>query len=153
MPALNTKYFGVLEYADEAAISFPDGLPGFEDETRFLFIEQPTNYPLVFVQSVARADLCFIALPVLVIEPSYRLSMAPGDLAELGLPAEPPPRIGVEVLCLAILSFSEDAPPTANLLAPIVVNLARRVAVQAIQADGIYPLRAPLRAFGGEAGC
>ena len=145
MPEARTRHFGALRYEDDSVISFPAGLPGFEHEKTFVLIEQPSTKPLVFLQSLAGADLCFVALPMLVVAPEYRLNMIPEDLEQLGFAAEGRPGIGTDVLCLAILSFDEEGPPTANLLAPVVVNLATRVGVQAIQPDSDYQLRHPLR--------
>jgi flagellar assembly factor FliW len=45
---------------------------------------------------------------------------------------------------LAILSVSENRPPTANLLAPVVINLRTRVAIQAIRLDTAYSHEQPL---------
>jgi flagellar assembly factor FliW len=52
--------------------------------------------------------------------------------------------IGSEVLCLTILSVEKNAPPTANLLAPIVVNLHTQRARQVIQVDSAYSHREKL---------
>ena len=41
------------------------------------------------------------------------------------------------MLCLTVLSVRETG-PTANLLAPIVVNLRNRKAVQAVAAESDY---------------
>jgi len=46
--------------------------------------------------------------------------------------------IGSDVLCLAIITTGDGQPPTANLLAPIVMNLRTNVAVQAIQTETGY---------------
>jgi len=146
-----TRYFGPVEYDEESVLVFPDGIPAFEQERRFVAIRQPLNEPLVFLQSLARADLCFVALPVHSICAGYRLQMAPEDLQALGLPPDRQPAIGREVLCLSLLAVEENAPPTANLLAPIVVNLRTQCARQAIQTGSAYSHREelPLR----EAAC
>ena len=34
----NTKYFGEIEYDEEAVLIFPKGLFGFEEEQRFLLL-------------------------------------------------------------------------------------------------------------------
>ena len=144
MPSLETRHFGVIAYQAEELIEFPGGLPGFEQQRSFVAIEQPETRPLVFLQSVAEPALCFLALPVLAIDPSYRLSIPSEDLRILGLPGERQPAIGAEVLCLAIVSVAEGRSPTANLLAPIVVNLESRRAVQAIQTESGYSHQTPL---------
>ena len=130
---------------------FPDGIPAFEQEKRFLALRQPISEPLVFLQSVANPDVCFATLPAYAACPGYQLNMAPEDLAALGLENGRQPAIGSDVLCLAILSLTENAPPTVNLLAPIVVNLHTLRARQAIQTGSPYSHREvlPLR----EAAC
>ena len=130
---------------------FPEGIPAFEQEQRFLALRQPINEPLVFLQSLANPNLCFATLPALSACPGYQLSMTPEDLEALGLEAGRQPVIGRDVLCLAILSLEENAPPTVNLLAPIVVNLHTLCGRQAIQTDSPYSHREvlPLR----EAAC
>jgi len=147
----DTRYFGPVEYNEESVMVFPDGIPAFEQEKRFLALRQPINEPMVFLQSLANPNLCFATLPALSACPGYQLSMAPEDLKALGLERGRQPAIGRDVLCLAILSLEENAPPTANLLAPIVVNLHTLRGRQAIQRDSRYSHREvlPLR----EAAC
>lgn len=147
----DTRYFGPVDYDEQSVMLFPDGIPAFEREQRFLALRQPINEPLVFLQSLTNPNLCFATLPALSACPGYQLSMAPEDLDALGLETGRQPAIGRDVLCLAILSLEENAPPTVNLLAPIVVNLHTLCGRQAIQTDSPYSHREvlPLR----EAAC
>ena len=152
MPDACTQHFGVLPYQEDEVLLFPDGLPGFENERSFLLVQQPATRPLLFLQSLSRPDLCFISLPILVVDPGYQTSITPEDLARLDLPVDRQPRIGPDVLCLALISIRENEFPTANLLAPVVVNLRARKAVQAIQEIG-YSHQFPVGAVAGEATC
>jgi flagellar assembly factor FliW len=93
--------------------------------------------PLVFLQSLEDPGLCFIAMPILSIDPNYKLRVAGDDLDLLGLPRAQQPAVGTDVLCLSVLSVCEGG-PTANLLAPIVVNLGNRRAVQAVAPESDY---------------
>lgn len=136
-----TRYFGPVDYDEASVLVFPDGIPGFEQSTRFLLLRQPINEPLVFLQSLSDPNVCFVTLPALAACPRYRLSIAREDLDALDLPGGRQPVIGSEVLCLTILSIVENAPPTANLLAPIVVNLYTQRARQVIQVDSAYSHR------------
>jgi flagellar assembly factor FliW len=143
MPILQTKYFGDIPYQTAALLEFPAGLPGFEGHRRFLPVHMPENEPLVFLQSAEEPGLCFVTLPVLAAMPGYRLSISAEDLTLLGFPSGNVPRIGGEVLCLAIVTVKEGG-PTANLLAPIVINLANQRAVQAIGPESGYSWEQPL---------
>jgi flagellar assembly factor FliW len=144
MPQVLTQQFGMLEYDDDAALDFPAGLPGFEHRLRFVLVERPAHYPIVFLQSLETPDLCFLAAPVPTLDPAYQLAMAPEDLRSLHLDEHRQPRIGRDVLCLAIICVPQNRPPTANLLAPVVINLANHRAVQSVRDDRIYSHEHPL---------
>lgn len=153
MSELTTRYFGTMTYAEEAVLRFPKGLPGFPDETRFLLIEQPANAPLLFLQSVNRSDLCFLATPARGICPEFCLSVPTDDLSVIGLAADRQPVIGTDVLCLVFISLSEGRPPVANLLAPILINWRNHTGVQAIQMESEYSHEYPILAAPQEASC
>lgn len=143
MPLVDTRRFGPLEYDESWVVTFPSGLPGFERQTRFLLLERPEWAPIVFLQSLLEQSedgvgLCFLAAPAGTLDPSYSLSMTREDLQRLSLDEEPQPIPGDRVLCLALLCAPENGPLTGNLLAPVVVNLRTRIAVQAVRADGRY---------------
>ena len=146
MPRLVSKYFGELDYATETVYQFPDGVPAFEDQTVFVFIEQPQTHPLVFMQSLVDPRLCFITVPAHVADPAYLPDLSPEDLALLGLSSEPAPQAGSDILCLTMVTVSEQADPTVNLASPIVLNLRNRKGVQAILPSSGYSLRQPLLA-------
>jgi flagellar assembly factor FliW len=140
----DTRYFGPIEYEETSVLTFPDGIPAFEQSTRFLPLRQPINEPLVFLQSLSDPNICFVTLPALAACPRYRLSIAPEDLVALDLSTSRQPLIGSEIFCLTILSIEENGPPTVNLLAPIVVNLHTQCARQVIQVDSAYSHREKL---------
>jgi flagellar assembly factor FliW len=146
MAQILTRQFGPLEYDESAVLDFPAGLPGFPDQTRLVLVERASAAPVIFLQSLHREELCFLAVPVLAIDPGYQLVVGGDDLRLLGLDASRQPHIGEETLCLAILSAPENGPLTANLLAPVVVELRQRRAVQAVRADSVYSHRHMLAA-------
>jgi flagellar assembly factor FliW len=143
MPVAVTRNFGRLPYDDAQVIEFPRGLPAFEDRRHFVPVHFPHSDPLMFLQSLEEPGLCFITIPILAVEPRYRLQVDAEDLALVGLPPGRRPRIGDDVLCVAVIAVRETG-PTANLLAPIVVNLHNRKAVQAIASDSGYSHQHPL---------
>ena len=144
MPQAATKYFGELPYGEDTTFEFAAGIPGFEEHTRFLFLDFPQLRPLVFMQSLRDPALCFMALPVRVADPRYELKLSPDDEDTLGLAPGGAVRIGREVVALALVSTAEGREPTVNLMSPIVLHLARRRGLQAIQSGSGYPLRQAL---------
>ena len=141
-----SKYFGELDYSSEAVFHFPEGIPAFEEQTSFVFLEQSQTHPLVFMQSLVNPGLCFIAVPGLVADPTYHPDLSPEDLALLGLPPQPSPQTRSDILCLTLVTLSEHADPTVNLASPIVLNLRNHKGVQAILPSSGYSLQHPLPA-------
>ena len=137
MPELQTTNFGTVAFTPESVFEFPRGLPGFEERRRFVPVQNPASAPILFLQSLEEPSLCFVTLPVLVVDPVYRLRILEPDLEILQWKAGCQPRIGEDVLCLAVLSFQPSG-PTANLLAPVVVNLRNHKAVQAVAPESDY---------------
>lgn len=140
MSTVETTNFGTIVFSPESVFEFPHGLPGFEERRRFVPVQNPQTAPILFLQSLEEPAICFTTVPVLVIDPQYRLQVMDQDLEALAWPAERQPRVGEDVLCLAVLSIRESG-PTANLLAPVVVNLGNHKAVQAVQAESDYSHR------------
>jgi flagellar assembly factor FliW len=141
---VETKYFGTLPYGDGSVFDFPQGLPAFEEEKSFVLIESPEGAPLVFLQSMARPNLCFVALPILVVDENYQLAIAPEDLEELSLDTQRQPVLGSEVTVLALVSMRDEHVATANLMAPIVLNVKIRQGLQAIRRDSRHSHKYPV---------
>ena len=146
MPRLQTKCFGEMEYDPSAVFEFPHGVPGFESEHAFLFLERPGTHPLMFMQSISTREVCFILLPILAVDPHYKLRLSADEKDALRLPRTRQPRLGKDILCAALVcAANESRPqPTANLQAPILVNLKERVGMQAILSNSGYSHQHPL---------
>jgi flagellar assembly factor FliW len=149
VPKVNTQQFGLLEYRLEDAISFPLGLPAFEQETSFLLVAPAKTRPMVFLQSLGRPELCFVTLPLEVVDPNYQLAISAEDASVLELTERDLVAVGPvgggPVECLAIVSLTNSC-PTANLLAPVVIHSAKRKGLQAIRLDNRYSHQHPVEA-------
>ncbi len=139
MPVLNSKSLGSISYDPESTLEFPRGLPGFESLRSFVPVRAPESDPLLFLQSIEDPMVCFITAPVEAIDPGYDLQLDPEDLAEIGLPGRKP-IMGAEALCLTVLSVREDG-VSANLLAPVLVNMRNGKAIQAVSTRPGYSHR------------
>ena len=136
-----TTHFGTLEYSAPSTVAFDEGIPGFEADKRFVVVQRPDHHPLVFLQSIDTPGLCFPALPAQVVDPQYQLRLNETDLRSLGVSGvDDAP---AQTLCLALIAVHENN-PTANLLAPVVINLSTRAAAQCIDPDMRYSHRTPL---------
>lgn len=143
MPQLLTRDFGPLDYEPEAELKFPLGLPGFEGEMRFVLIERDTLAPFVFLQSVTTPAVCFLTVPVQVVESGYQMGMTEEDYGlVLGQSGDE------KTLFLAVLAANETGAFTANLLAPLVINLQTKIGIQAVRPDRLYSHQHPLPQVG-----
>ena len=79
-----------------------------------------------------------------VAHPGYRLNLLPEDRHSLELDRACEPQIGVDILCLALVTVREGAEPTVNLASPIVLNLKNRKGVQSIPECSEYSMQHPL---------
>ncbi len=131
------------EIPENSVITFPEGLPGFEDSREFVLLQPEGLAPLFLFQSVAEEQVSVPVVPVQMMVSDYRLHVGSEDRELLGLAEEP--RVGKNVLCLAVIILSQEKqPPTYNLFAPIVINAATRRGKQIMQIDSDYPSVHPL---------
>jgi flagellar assembly factor FliW len=145
MLRIPTKFFGDRECDADSIYTFPAGLPGFEDQHSFCFLTMPGSEPLLFMQSTTTQNLCFVMLPILVVDPDYNTALTEEELATLELPADRTPKIGREILCAALVCSEAGTRPSVNLMAPIVVNLKTKTGLQVIHGESGYSHRHPLR--------
>jgi flagellar assembly factor FliW len=144
---VRTTRFGELEtieVADEALLTFPEGLPGFEDHTRFALTEHERLEPFLWLQSLHDPLIGFLVVEPRTFVDDYAFDVNEADVELLRLSDDVQPRV------LSVLVVPEDVRAmTANLQAPLVINDVDRLAKQVILTDDRFPLRYPV--FGGDA--
>jgi flagellar assembly factor FliW len=125
-------------------IHFPHGLPGFEDQDRFVLVEREALAPVILLQSATKPDLRFLTISVWLADPGYQIGITEEDLKSLELEDQPKPN--GEILCLAILTALDGKYFTANLLAPVVIHPRIHIGIQAVRTDNLYSHQFPLGA-------
>ncbi|MDX2193358.1 MAG: flagellar assembly protein FliW [Gemmatimonadales bacterium] len=129
-----TRLFGPLEVPSDRLVTFPDGLPGFAGERRFVLLATPSP-SVTWLQSADDSLLAFLCVDPFVACPGFELDL-PDDAWDA---AEPP-----LVLAIVTLPREHGDAPSANLQAPLLLDLAARSGQQVLLADAGYPCRAPL---------
>ncbi|HEY7067134.1 MAG TPA: flagellar assembly protein FliW [Chloroflexota bacterium] len=125
-----------VELAEEARLTFPTGLPGFEEYTAFALIEDEYYAPFCWLQALDDPHISLLLVPPQCIEPDYDLPLADEDRESLRLEARAEPRL----YCIVVVP-ENAAEMTANLMAPLAINPARRRGKQIIRVDERYLLR------------
>lgn len=139
MIPLNSTRFGALEVDESDIITFPVGVPGFEERHNWILIGDEDN-AIMWMQSTDDGSL---ALPVTTpdaVRSDYNAQIPREALEPLGEVSES------DAAILIVVTIPPDKPweMTANLKAPIVVNRASRLAIQVIALNDGYDFRYPV---------
>jgi flagellar assembly factor FliW len=130
--------FGMFEVDDKSLIVFGEGLPGFEQNRRFVLLSSDELAPLHVLHAVDGQAASFLAVDPRTVLPTYRTVLSAGDTLKLGATDETP------LVWLALVTVDPEKGPSVNLRAPIVINPARMVGFQVMPHNSLYPLRQPL---------
>ena len=139
MVKINSTRFGDLEIDDEDVIHFPVGIPGFEDKHRWILVGDDDN-AIIWLHSTEDGSLALPVTPPQAVMSDYNAR----------IPRESLEMVGKENLDDVILLIVVAIPPgrpwdmTANLRAPIIVNMATKIATQAIALNEDYDFRHPV---------
>lgn len=131
---VNTSNFGEIEIEKDGVISFGEGLPGFEDEKKFIIIlNGDRDNPFHWLQSTQTPELSFVILNPFEIFPDYDVLIPETAINKLEIEDRE------DVAIYTIVVIPEDIKRmTANLLGPIVVNKEKRLAKQVILEEDKY---------------
>ena len=133
---INTALFGPQEIQDDEIITFPQGLPGFEENTRFKVFHEEGKPTVHWLQSVDDADLCFSVMEPDLLNLGYEFELSDEQTQTLDV-TEGDELIVVLMLSKAGNSSEQDHETVpnqsirANLQGPLVINLRARKALQA----------------------
>lgn len=117
------------------AISFPDGIPGFEACRRFVLLASDAIAPLQRLESLEGPPAAFVGIDPRLVMPGFRSQVSATDLRSLGADES------TTLLWFAIITVEADGTAVANLRAPIVINPGRMLGRQVLPDDGLYPIR------------
>ena len=126
--------FGMFDVAAEDIVSFPAGLPGFEECRRFVVLSSRELEPFKCLQSVDGPSASFLAVDPRRAFADYRCVLSDVDRTRLGEPDEP------QLVWLAIVTIQAEQ-TLVNLRAPVVVNSERMLGYQLMPSNSLYPLR------------
>ena len=134
---LETKHFGTIEVDEENIITFPDGIPGFEEETEFTIIQNPDeNLPFHWLQAVKKGELAFVIMNPFIFRPDYDIHLPKGALEKLNI--EDKEQISLWTIVRVPEKVEEM---TANLSAPIVINNEEKLGKQVALDNSPYGKR------------
>jgi flagellar assembly factor FliW len=134
---IDTEYFGRIEISDDSVITFPEGIPGFEELRKFTLLDMGGEFANLFwLQSAEKPEICFVVTDPFVIYNGYEVNIPDDDLELLEITSPE------TILALVIMVISEDPGEIrVNLKAPVIINLEKKLGKQILQQDESLPIR------------
>lgn len=130
--------FGTCTYAESDVLVFPWGVPGFGGLHKFLPLTRDGQERVVWLQSL---DDLKVALPT--VDPYYFFQDYEPKLPSFAMLSLDIKR-AEDMVLLAICVIPVNGEMTVNLLAPVVVNLEKKVGRQVPLEGTNYDVRTPV---------
>lgn len=136
---LKTGRFGELNIAAEEMISIPAGMLGFPELKKFVLVDPGDDVLILWLQSVDNPEIAFPILEPKIFKPDYTVRLSAQELRELKLD-----NVNQSAV-FTVLTIADDITQmTANLKAPLVINLREKVARQVVLQENEYNVKHPM---------
>lgn len=136
---IHTTRFGEIKIDKEDVFHFSEGLLGFTELRKFVLLDDSSEDVFAWLQSCENAGISFPILePELFIE-NYSVSLAKSDMSDLQISDLN------ECHVFSIITIpSNPKEMTANLKAPIIINVKLKQAKQCVLQDNKYVIKEPI---------
>lgn len=124
---IKSSFLGEQSIDPSTIISFPNGIPGFEDQTRFKLFHQEGENPLIFwLQSLDDESLVFSVAQPSIFNINYNFVLNDAEEATLGI------EDSSDALVLIILHKDTSEQPTikGSIKSPLIINSVKRIGLQ-----------------------
>jgi len=128
MVSIQTTRFGKLDVPTDEILYFPDGLIGLADCTHWVLVADPKNSLVAWLQSMSRSDVGVPMVSPRQLVPHYRVRVTKRQLTPLNLAQTS------ELFVLAVVNC-HDGKWTANLKAPLLIDLQNQIGRQVVTTD------------------
>ncbi|MCM1988112.1 flagellar assembly protein FliW [Oceanirhabdus seepicola] len=136
---LISKVHGKIEYTENEVIRFGKGLLGFEGLNNFIIKEIEGNPIFKLMHSLDNMDVAFVIISTFECEKHYEIKLNEDTLS--GLQIYEPSDV---VLYSIVTLHSEMKNITANLRAPLAVNIKKNLGEQIIINKEEYLVKHPI---------
>jgi len=134
-----TRDFGKIEIKEDQILYFKNGLPGFETAKEFILLPFADDSPFIIMQSVNNPDLAFITVEPGNLITDYEFEISDQKEKDLEIKSIE------DILVLNIITLKDQLEEiTANLSAPIIINLKEKLGGQIILDNHNFSVRYPI---------
>jgi flagellar assembly factor FliW len=136
-----TTRFGEIEFGDDVVLTLPDGILGFPSDRRYMLLEHDAaGSPFKWLQSLDNPDLAFIVVDPTIVNPRYGFELDVDLIRQIG--TDDPEQCAV--MCIVNVPHDHPIRMTANLKAPLVINVESRIGRQTILGSQAYAINMPV---------
>ena len=137
--SISSLVLGDIEVTENVIMSMLAPLWGFPRHGEFALLPAARD-GLWWLQSMSDGGVTFLLADPFVLDAEYGVDLGETERAALHI-EQPSDAMGLVMLTLPTTA-SEEA--TGNFRAPLVFNIARRVAMQVVSRDDLHSLRRPV---------
>lgn len=134
---VKTGRFGQLTVGDDEIISIPNGILGFPEYKKYCLVDPADDTLILWLQSLDNPDVAFPVLEPKIFRPDYTVRLSATELRELELEN----MNQSTVYSILTLPAADMTQMTANLKAPIVLNLKKQIARQVVLQENEYSIK------------
>lgn len=128
-----TTYNGEINYEEKDIITIKKGIPGFKELTKFVIVDIEDNDVFKLIHSLEDPSLGLIILSPFEVVKDYEIKLNEEVIKELQIDKQD------DVILYSIVTLSSDVNKiTANLMAPIVINIKAKLGEQVIIENSKY---------------
>jgi flagellar assembly factor FliW len=138
---IQTSQFGEIEIEDSRMLTFPKGIPGFEEEKEYVLLpaDESGDSPFFFLQSTRTAELSFFLVDPFSFFQEYDIKLEEQLVERLELEE---PADAIVLTTVSVTGDMKDA--TTNLKAPLVINNRKKLGMQIVLDNKGYQIKQPL---------
>lgn len=131
---IQSRLLGNQQINPDTIITFPQGIPGFEDQTRYKLFHQEGSEIVYWLQSLDSPDLTFSVAHPLNFNINYNFTLTDAEEQLLQLSSSD------DLLLLILLhkdNEQENGKPTikGSIKSPLLINSEKRIGYQKILAE------------------
>ncbi|MDV4149724.1 flagellar assembly protein FliW [Clostridium sp. AL.422] len=127
---------GKIIYEENEIINFNKGIPGFQDLKKFVIKEVGEDSPFSILQSLEDREIGFVLVSPFLVYDDYEINLKDEIINNLGI------KSSEEVLLYSLVTLNSTVKEiTANLKAPLVINIRNKKGQQYIIDKDTYKIK------------
>ena len=136
---VQTGRFGQIEISTDEIITIPSGILGFPQDQEFCLVDSGDDTLILWLQSLTNPRLAFPIIEPKIFKNDYVVRLSAAELRELRMSSIR------DASVFTILTIpAQMSEMTANLKAPLVINVREKTGKQVVLQENDQPIKFPM---------